>query len=69
VAWADLERLVACAFGMRRKTLANNLKPLLSADQIQAAGIDPGLRPEQITVAQYGQLTTLITHQTDTGVQ
>ncbi len=68
VAWSDLEKLVACAFGMRRKTLANNLKPLLSAAQIAAIGIDPGLRPEQISVKQYGLLTTLISHHPDTGV-
>lgn len=67
VAWSDLERVVACAFGMRRKTLANNLKPLLSAEQIKAVDIDPGLRPEQLTVAQYGLLTTLIAQQTSIG--
>lgn len=68
VAWPHLEKLVAQAFGMRRKTLANNLKPLLSAAQIADIGIDPGLRPEQLSVEQYGLLTTLIAHHTDTGV-
>lgn len=68
VAWSDLERLVACAFGMRRKTLANNLKPLLSVEQIKTIDIDPGLRPEQLSVAQYGLLTTLMTQQASTGV-
>ena len=68
VAWSNLEKLVAQAFGMRRKTLANNLKPLLSAAQIAAIGIDPGLRPEQLSVEQYGLLTALMTHHTDTGV-
>ncbi|MFC3908346.1 16S rRNA (adenine(1518)-N(6)/adenine(1519)-N(6))-dimethyltransferase RsmA [Legionella dresdenensis] len=57
-----LEKLVATAFGMRRKTLANNLKPLISADKLEALGIDPGLRPEQITVAQYVDLAN---HQTN----
>ncbi|PJD92453.1 MAG: 16S rRNA (adenine(1518)-N(6)/adenine(1519)-N(6))-dimethyltransferase [Legionella sp.] len=68
VAWDDLERLVATAFAMRRKTLANNLKPILSAEQIQTVGIDPSLRPEQLTVMQYGLLTTLMSHQSNTGV-
>lgn len=68
VAWDDLERLVATAFAMRRKTLANNLKGVLSAEQIQSVDIDPTLRPEQLTVMQYGLLTTLISHQSDTGV-
>ena len=69
VNWSDLEKVVAQAFGMRRKTLANNLKPLLSAAQISAIDIDPGLRPEQLSVEQFGLLTRLISHHTDTGVQ
>ncbi|MFA5960788.1 MAG: 16S rRNA (adenine(1518)-N(6)/adenine(1519)-N(6))-dimethyltransferase RsmA [Tatlockia sp.] len=52
-----LEKLVAQAFGMRRKTLANNLKPLLDRDQISALGIDPLHRPEQITVMDYVRIT------------
>lgn len=64
----DLEKLVLQAFGMRRKTLANNLKPLLSAAQIAAVGIDPNLRPEQLSITQYGLLTQLISHHIDTGV-
>ena len=57
---ADLERLVACAFSMRRKTLANNLKPLLSATDLVAIGIDPGMRPEQISVTEYVQIAKFI---------
>ena len=53
IPFADLERLVACAFSMRRKTLANNLKPLLSAVELTTLGINPGLRPEQISVTEY----------------
>ena len=60
VAFDDLERLVACAFSMRRKTLANNLKPLLDAAGITALGIDPGMRPEQISVMEYVQLAKFI---------
>lgn len=52
-----LEKLVALAFSMRRKTLANNLKPLFSASAIETLGIDPKLRPEQLTVSDYVQLT------------
>lgn len=48
-----LESLVAMAFGMRRKTLANNLKPLLSADQLRSLALDPGARPEQLSVHDY----------------
>lgn len=48
-----LEQVVAKAFSMRRKTLANNLKPILSAQQIMALNLDPSTRPEQISVADY----------------
>lgn len=60
IAWPLLERTVATAFSMRRKTLANNLKPLLKADDIAALGIDPLLRPEQISIAEYAQLAKFI---------
>lgn len=39
------------AFGQRRKTLRNTLRPFL--DALEAEGIDPGLRPEQLTPAQF----------------
>ncbi|MEX2445482.1 MAG: 16S rRNA (adenine(1518)-N(6)/adenine(1519)-N(6))-dimethyltransferase RsmA [Alkalispirochaeta sp.] len=39
------------AFGQRRKTLRNTLRPYLAA--LEAEAIDPGLRPEQLTPAQF----------------
>ncbi|HEX9139966.1 MAG TPA: 16S rRNA (adenine(1518)-N(6)/adenine(1519)-N(6))-dimethyltransferase RsmA [Steroidobacteraceae bacterium] len=48
--------LVMAAFGQRRKTLRNALAALLSAEQIRAAGIDPGARAETLSAAQFGQL-------------
>ncbi len=57
VNFAELERLVACAFSMRRKTLANNLKPHINAVGLIALGIDPVMRPEQISVAEYVRIT------------
>lgn len=46
--------LVRTAFQMRRKTLSNALRPLGSREQVeawcQAAGIDPKLRPERVSV-------------------
>ncbi|RUQ85050.1 MULTISPECIES: 16S rRNA (adenine(1518)-N(6)/adenine(1519)-N(6))-dimethyltransferase RsmA [Legionella] len=56
VSFTVLERLLAQAFGMRRKTLANNLKPICSAATLSHYGIDPSLRPEQIPVADYARL-------------
>ena len=60
VSIAALETLVALAFSMRRKTLANNLKPVLSATEISALGLDPLLRPEQISVMEYVQLAKFV---------
>lgn len=56
----DIEKLatvVRTAFGQRRKTLRNNLKPLLSADEIEALGIDPGLRPERLSLQDFIQIS------------
>ena len=51
-----LRTLVTAAFSHRRKTLRNGLKGLLTAQQIEACGIDPQLRPETLTPAQFGLL-------------
>ena len=48
--------LVARAFNQRRKTLRNTLKERLSADEIRALGIDPGLRPEVLDLAAFAAL-------------
>ena len=56
---ADPERfakLVRAAFGQRRKTLRNNLKGLLDAERIAALGIDPGARPETLSVEDFKRL-------------
>jgi len=52
----QFERLVARAFSMRRKTLRNSLRGLLDAAAIEAAGVDPGLRPETLTLEQFAAL-------------
>jgi 16S rRNA (adenine1518-N6/adenine1519-N6)-dimethyltransferase len=48
---AVLERIVRVAFSARRKTLRNAL-PLAAADYVRL-GIDPGLRPENLSPADY----------------
>jgi 16S rRNA (adenine1518-N6/adenine1519-N6)-dimethyltransferase len=40
--------VVAAAFAHRRKTLRNALRNLLSLEQIEAVGADPGSRPETV---------------------
>ncbi len=59
-ATVKLERLVAQAFSMRRKTLANNLKSVLSTAKLIEIGIDPSLRPEQISVKDYVRIAEIM---------
>jgi len=59
---SQLEQLVASAFAMRRKTLNNNLKGILSAEQLSDLGIDGSKRPEQISVAEYVQLAKFVSN-------
>ena len=51
-----LRTLVTAAFSHRRKTLRNGLKGLLAPEEIESCGIDPQLRPETLTPAQFGLL-------------
>ncbi|AMO74176.1 MULTISPECIES: 16S rRNA (adenine(1518)-N(6)/adenine(1519)-N(6))-dimethyltransferase RsmA [Pseudomonas] len=51
-----LERIVREAFNQRRKTLRNTLRSLMSIEDIEAAGVDPSLRPEQLDVADFVRL-------------
>jgi 16S rRNA (adenine1518-N6/adenine1519-N6)-dimethyltransferase len=51
-----LRVLVSAAFSHRRKTLRNGLKGLLTPEEIESCGIDPQLRPETLSPAQFGML-------------
>jgi 16S rRNA (adenine1518-N6/adenine1519-N6)-dimethyltransferase len=48
--------LVRAAFASRRKTLRNNMKGLLSAEQMLAVGIDPTRRAETLTLEEFATL-------------
>lgn len=53
---ADADRLssvVATAFSQRRKTLRNALRDVASEEDLDAIGIDPKLRPENIDIADW----------------
>ncbi|MCZ6500643.1 MAG: 16S rRNA (adenine(1518)-N(6)/adenine(1519)-N(6))-dimethyltransferase RsmA [Gammaproteobacteria bacterium] len=52
-------RLVTQAFSARRKTLRNALKGMVTVQQINGLGIDPGLRPENLSPAQFAALAAL----------
>ena len=48
--------LVGLAFGQRRKTLRNNLKKRINEREISSLGIDPGCRPETLSLQEFVQL-------------
>jgi len=58
-----LSELVAQAFSMRRKTLRNNLKKIISAEQIEELGIDPSKRAENLEVVDFVKLSNFTTQQ------
>ena len=62
---ADMQafgELVTAAFRQRRKTLRNNLKGLLDAEQISAVGIDPGTRTESLSIQELIRLQQAVDH-------
>ncbi len=48
-----LDQVVKNAFAMRRKTIRNGLKTLMSSDELEQLGIDPGLRPERLSLESF----------------
>lgn len=57
---ATLSKLVATAFSQRRKTIRNALKQVVNKETLEYVGIDPGLRPEAISIAQYVELANTL---------
>jgi len=53
-------RTVSAAFSQRRKTLRNGLRTLLGAEGFVAANIDPSLRPETLTPAEFARLAAQV---------
>jgi len=58
VALKDIERVVAQAFGQRRKMLRASLKglPVSALELLEAANIDPTERAENVSVAEFAKL-------------
>ena len=52
--------IVSAAFGQRRKTIRNSLKPFMSSEELEKAGIDPGIRPEKVSLNQFIDAANLI---------
>ena len=57
---ARLSQLVARAFSQRRKTIRNALRTVADETTLEAAGIDPGLRPEDVPIAGYVRLANTL---------
>jgi 16S rRNA (adenine1518-N6/adenine1519-N6)-dimethyltransferase len=53
-------KLVATAFGQRRKMLRNNLRELVDEAGLEAAGIAPTARAEELAVIEYIRLANLL---------
>ncbi len=71
---AMLQQVVRTAFNARRKTLRKALGTMISAEQLQGLGIDDGLRPENLTLADYVTISDYLSDEqsdavtsTDTG--
>ena len=59
----DFEQVVRQAFSQRRKTLRNSLRSLLDEEQLRAAGIDPGARPETLNLGAFAALSNQLSKQ------
>lgn len=57
---SKLNRVVTQAFSQRRKTLRNSLKKLIAEEDIVALNIDPTLRAESISLAEFASLSNLL---------
>ncbi len=53
-------RIVAAAFGQRRKTLRNALAAIADETALRGAGIDPGARGETLAVADFVRLANVL---------
>ncbi|MGE4388596.1 MAG: rRNA adenine N-6-methyltransferase family protein, partial [Citrobacter sp.] len=55
-----LSRITSEAFNQRRKTIRNSLGNLFSVEVLTELGIDPAMRAENISVAQYCQMANYL---------
>jgi 16S rRNA (adenine1518-N6/adenine1519-N6)-dimethyltransferase len=57
---SQFARIVAAAFGQRRKTLRNALASVVSEDELRAAGFDPQWRGETLSIEQFVALANAV---------
>ena len=58
-----VKRVVAAAFSQRRKTLRNSLKSVVGTSTLDALGISPSARAQELSVAQFVALADHVTAQ------
>ncbi len=63
--YAGLQQTVRKGFAHRRKTITNNFRGLLSAEQFQDMDIDPGTRPEQLDYDAWARIAGAYVHAAD----
>lgn len=56
----EFKNLVTKAFNQRRKTILNTLKPIICQEELTKLGIDPSLRPEQLTSNDYLNISNFL---------
>ncbi len=60
-----LQLVIRTAFNQRRKTLKNSLKAIISEERLSALPLDLGLRPENLSLADYVSISDIISEQRD----
>jgi len=55
-----LFEVIRASFSQRRKTLRNTLKGLVTAAELDALGIDPGRRAQELSVAEFARLAAAL---------
>lgn len=59
-----LSRITTEAFNQRRKTIRNSLGNIFSVELLIELGVDPAMRAENISVAQYCRLANWLSENT-----
>lgn len=60
IGFATMGKVTAAAFGQRRKMLRSSMKPLGGEELLRRAGIDPTLRAENLSLADFETLARII---------
>ena len=55
-----LQNVVRQAFSMRRKTLRNTLKTMITVENIESLDIDASLRPERLSLEEYVKIADFV---------